>query len=95
MYDFGEVVQPFKVCRHYQTLPDIDEHLIFEAFEFLENEKNATMFIAMNANLRSIWLRTIALNIFPFSLRYVHEHLYFTDVYFTCSVTFTYNGKLV
>ncbi|CAK9321864.1 unnamed protein product [Citrullus colocynthis] len=40
-----------------QALPDIDEDLLFEAFDFLEKGKNATIFIAMEAKLRSKWLR--------------------------------------
>lgn len=40
-----------------QALPDIDEDLLFEAFDFLEKGKNAAIFIAMEAKLRSKWLR--------------------------------------
>ncbi|KAL4026655.1 hypothetical protein IC575_015092 [Cucumis melo] len=40
-----------------QALPDIHEDLLFEAFDFLEKRKHAKMFIAINENLRSKWLR--------------------------------------
>ena len=38
-----------------QTLPNIDEDLLFEAFEFLEKEKNAEMFIAIKTYEADGW----------------------------------------
>lgn len=40
-----------------QAMHNIDEDLLFEAFDFLEEGKNAAIFITMNASFRSKWLR--------------------------------------
>ncbi|KAA0025481.1 polyubiquitin-like [Cucumis melo var. makuwa] len=53
----GDMPIKLAAIEAVQALSDIDEDLFFEAFDFLEKKNNAKMFIAMNANLRSRWLR--------------------------------------
>jgi hypothetical protein len=39
-----------------QAIPDLDDDLILDACDFLEDEKRARMFLALDANLRKKWL---------------------------------------
>ncbi|KAK7268116.1 hypothetical protein RIF29_20803 [Crotalaria pallida] len=39
-----------------QAIPDMDEDLILDACDFLEDERRARMFLALDANLRKKWL---------------------------------------
>ncbi|XP_050888105.1 uncharacterized protein LOC127093238 isoform X3 [Lathyrus oleraceus] len=39
-----------------QAIPDLDEDLILDACDFLEDEKRARMFLALDSNLRKKWL---------------------------------------
>ncbi|KAK4281745.1 hypothetical protein QN277_013202 [Acacia crassicarpa] len=39
-----------------QTIPDMDDDLILDACDFLEDERRARMFLALNTNLRKKWL---------------------------------------
>ncbi|XP_057436103.1 uncharacterized protein LOC130728606 [Lotus japonicus] len=39
-----------------QAMPDLDEDLILDACDFLEDERRARMFLALDANLRKKWL---------------------------------------
>ncbi|XP_061360841.1 L10-interacting MYB domain-containing protein-like [Gastrolobium bilobum] len=44
------------VIRELQAIPDLDDDLILDACDFLEDEKRARMFLALDANLRKKWL---------------------------------------
>lgn len=55
--DASNLISIGAAIQAVQALPDIDEDLLFEAFDFLEKGKNAAIFIAMEAKLRSKWLR--------------------------------------
>ncbi|CAK8571283.1 unnamed protein product [Lathyrus sativus] len=39
-----------------QAIPDLDDELILDACDFLEDEKRARMFLALDSNLRKKWL---------------------------------------
>ncbi|KAI4348857.1 hypothetical protein L6164_009527 [Bauhinia variegata] len=39
-----------------QSIPDMDDDLILDACDFLEDERRARMFLALDANLRRKWL---------------------------------------
>ncbi|XP_028777609.1 uncharacterized protein LOC114734214 [Neltuma alba] len=39
-----------------QTIPDMDDDLILDACDFLEDERRARMFLALDTNLRKKWL---------------------------------------
>lgn len=44
------------VIKEVQALPDMDEDLVLDACDFLEDEKKAKTFLALNAKLRKKWL---------------------------------------
>lgn len=44
------------VIQAVQALPDMDEDLVFDACDFLEDERKAKTFLALDAKLRKKWL---------------------------------------
>lgn len=44
------------VMKVLQAIPDLDDDLILDACDFLEDEKRARLFLALDANLRKKWL---------------------------------------
>lgn len=44
------------VVAAIQALPDMDEDLVLDACDFLENEKKAKIFLALDVKLRKKWL---------------------------------------
>ncbi|XAR64801.1 hypothetical protein NMG60_11008641 [Bertholletia excelsa] len=44
------------VIRALQAIPDIDEDLLLDACDFLEDERKARMFLALDESLRKKWL---------------------------------------
>lgn len=44
------------VIEAVQALPDMDEELVLDACDFLEDEKKAKTFLALDVKLRKKWL---------------------------------------
>ncbi|KAL6988149.1 hypothetical protein U1Q18_013896 [Sarracenia purpurea var. burkii] len=52
----GNCVSTKNVVDALQAIPDIDEDLLLDACDFLENERKARIFLALDQTLRKKWL---------------------------------------